>query len=87
MKYKLTKLSIKEGETSAVNVGRSSTGNTIRVIRFVSPAEIKIDDEVYVGTDATNFIKTSPVQRIEEVDDNTYTMWTKTSVYHLEKKE
>lgn len=87
MKYKLIKLSINEGNTSAVNVGQSSTGDAIRVIRFVSPAEIKLDDEVYVGTNEANFIKTSPVQRIEEVDDNTRTIWTKTSVYHLEKKE
>lgn len=81
--YKLTKLSIREGHNSRVGAGESCKSDTIRVIRRVTPDDIKEDDEIYVARGINNFIKTSPVQRIEKNDTN-WTIWTKTSVYNLD---
>ena len=86
MIHELWKYSIQEGATSQVSVGQKASSKTIKVIREVKPSEIKQGDEVYVGSDWTNFIKTSPVARVEECSDGSLTIWTQTSVYKLESK-
>ena len=83
--YKLTKLFINEGANSEVKVGKSAKGNILKVIRIISPEELKEGDEIYVGSDWTNFIKTSPLKRIAPVDGKTKTLFTQTSTYHLEE--
>lgn len=86
-KYKLVKTFIQEGKTSSVDTGQSSTGSEIKVIRTIKPEDIQIGDEVYVGSGFTNYIKTSPVQRVEVCTDDSYTIWTETSVYKLDPEE
>ena len=85
--YKITKIAINEGSTSAVKVGATAESKEIKIIRIVSHDELKEGDEVYVGNNWANFIKTSPLKRIAKVDDQTTTLWTQTSIYHLEKLE
>jgi hypothetical protein len=82
--YKLTKYFLNEGAHSEVKVGQDATGTTLKVIREVAPEELRVGDEVYVGSNWTNFIKTSPLKRIAKVNEKTTTLWTQTSTYHLD---
>ena len=94
--YTLVKMSIKDDHVSAVSVGRVFRGTELktrshRVIYTtkLSPEGIKLDDEVIVSGEG-DFVKTSPVQKIEVNKDGVYILTTKTSVYHLlteDKKE
>jgi hypothetical protein len=86
--FKLTKLFINEGAKTEVRVGQTANSNKIKVIREVDMSEVKVGDEVYVGTSFTNFIKTSPIKDIKEnTNPNVLTIRTQTSTYHLEKVE
>jgi len=83
--FKLTKIFLQEGKQSDVKVGEQSTSERIKVIRYVELSELKEGDEVFVGTSFLNCIKTSPLQRVSKVSDSLYTLFTRTSTYHLEK--
>lgn len=82
--YTLWKESIKEGKASSVGAGAKATSNKIKVIREVNVNEIKEGDEVYIGTNFINFIKTSPVLSIDMMADGNYKIETQTSIYRLE---
>lgn len=81
-KYILTKLGIKKGFYSDVRVGQSAHAPKLKVIRFVEPKELKVGDELYVGTSYTNYIKTSRIRSILKGTDN-LTLETETSTYLL----
>ena len=81
-KYVLTKLSIKDGHDSNVNSGRTVTGR-LKVIRQVTPEEIKEDDEVFVQNN-WDYVKTSPIQAIET--EFSTKLITRTSTYSLEEE-
>ncbi len=83
--YSLVKTFIEEGRTSNVATGRGTTGSVLRVIRDVTPEDIIEGDQVYVS--GVNWIKTSPVKRIEKNNNGGYTMWTQTSVYSLNEED
>lgn len=88
--FKLTKISIDEGCTSAVPVGFEAQGYTL----FIPSSEFPIvsldtltEDVkgVYVDGNST-WIKTSPISEIISREDNKVVFKTTTSTYMIEEK-
>lgn len=84
VRFILTKIHIKEGVYSRVGVGDSATSYKLQVLRTIEPDEIIKGDELIVMSNIHNFIKTSPVNTLNKVSNNLYTLRTQTSTYHLE---
>lgn len=91
--YKLEKLSIKEGHSSAVvegSVSESSkhvmfkVGDSDETLEFPEIKDITVGGMLLVFGDYTDFIKTSPITKIVETTENSLTFETRTSVYKLE---
>tara|TARA_R110000851_G_scaffold189947_1_gene340316 strand:- start:128 stop:424 length:297 start_codon:yes stop_codon:yes gene_type:complete len=93
MKYKLEKIEIKDGHYSGVRPGHATTSKTCRVRKFDEDAEIvhspKLEDiedgdMIVVFSNAFDFTKTSPIIKIVELENNSLTFETGTSIYKLE---
>ena len=94
-KYKLEKLSIKDGYTSGVRAGSSSTGECFyaefdkddkKVVDIESPEieDIKVGGYLLVAENFYMFNKTSEITDILETTDDSLTFETTTSTYKLE---
>ena len=91
-KYTLTKMFLNEGATSRVQVGQSSTSYDLLTRaegddRYRSVDLPEVGDEVLVGRNLCDFIKTSPVKEICICSDDLVAFRTGTSYYHLEIEE
>ena len=91
MTYKLTKIYIEEGKSSMVQVGESVTGDLRIVSDYATPnlaalpSDIKSGDSIMVGRGIKDFISTSPVKRLIQKTSQNWTIYTNTSVYHLDE--
>ena len=93
--YRLTKVKIKDGMSSAVREGKSAEGNLLRkfeteddfdFVKDCSLDDIKIQDEVCVDyQNMFGFLKTSPVYSIEVKSPTMLLLETGTSYYELEE--
>lgn len=87
--FKLTKIAIDEGCTSAVPVGFEARGYAL----FIPPSEFPIvsldnltEDVKGVYVDGTStWIKTSPISEIISREDNKVVFKTTTSTYRIEE--
>jgi len=94
-KFRLTKVNIKEGKSSAVRDGKNTTGELLRkfltedgfdYVEDCSLSDIKIDDEISVNyKNPFSFLKTSPIESIEVKSPTILLLETGTSFYTLEE--
>lgn len=91
--YTLTKIELLENKYSAVPKGMSVNGRNLYLIRnnaivdtpFTSVRDIKINDEIAVVRGLYDYVKTSPVSEILQINgDNKIVFKTQTSIYKLE---
>ena len=91
-KYKLEKISIKEGHSSAVHVGSATEHPNAYVSndKLIDPTEnpdlsdIKVGDRVLIFRNMRDFIKTSDITKIVDVSEDSLEFETTTSAYRLE---